>query len=90
MKFSSNLFEFKLFLTVKQSVEEIKSHTIDEDLNDFKKTIILLKSNYEAQLLCGIKSIPDLLKQDKQCCIQKVFPDFKVIQQHHKSNKFHS
>jgi len=66
-------------LNILKSDEELKSHTIDEDLNDFKKSIILLKSNYEAQLICGIKMIPDLLRFDKSTCVLKVFPDFKVI-----------
>lgn len=60
-----------------KSAEEIKCHTIDENLSEFKKTCILLKSNYEAQQIVGMKSLCSLLKQDKQYCMQKIFPILK-------------
>ena len=67
-----NLFYFL------KSVEELRSHTIDEELNDINKCIVLLKSSYEVQLIVGVKMIPFLLKNDKNNCINKVFPQFKV------------
>jgi hypothetical protein len=61
-----------------KSIEELRSHTIDEELNDINKSIVLLKSSYEVQLIVGVKMIPFLLKNDKNNCINKVFPQFKV------------
>ena len=46
------------------------------------KSIFLLKSSYEVQLIVGIKTIPFLLKTDKNNCIHKVFPQFKVEKKH--------
>ena len=63
---------------MKKSVEELRSHTLDEELTDINKAIVLLKSNYEVQLIVGVKMVPFLLKSDKTNCIQKVFPQFKV------------
>lgn len=51
---------------------------IDENLNDFGKTIFLLNSSYEAQIIVGIQNIPILLKTDKPQCIHRIFPKFKV------------
>ncbi|CAF1034388.1 unnamed protein product, partial [Brachionus calyciflorus] len=60
-----------------KSVEELRSHTIDENLNDFGKTIFLLTSSYEAQIIVGISKIPSLLLMDKSQCVHRIFPKFK-------------
>jgi hypothetical protein len=67
-----------IYVFILKSIEELRSHTIDEELNDINKSIVLLKSSYEVQLIVGVKMIPFLLKNDKNNCINKVFPQFKV------------
>lgn len=62
-----------------QSVEEIRSHTIDEDMDPLNKAFVLLKSAYEAQLICGIRMLPELLSTQPDDTIERVFPDFKEV-----------
>ena len=41
-----------------KSAEELKSHTIDDQLNDLNKALLLFKSSYEVQIIVAIKTIP--------------------------------
>lgn len=70
-----------------KSAEELESHTIDEEIDNVSKSIILLKSCYEAQVICGIRMIPEMLYNDADDCIIRVFPDFKEICFHEDLNR---
>ena len=56
----------------------MQSHTIDENLSDLKKAIVMLESNNESRYIVAIQMIPDLLKNDKMNCLDLIFPKFKV------------
>jgi hypothetical protein len=48
-------------------------------LSDLEKVIFLFKSSYEAQLIVGIRLVPNLLRYDRAGCIQKILPLLKVL-----------
>jgi hypothetical protein len=56
----------------------MRSHSIDERLDELTKTLILLQSGYEVQIIVGVKKFADLLQTNKEQCIKKLLPNFIV------------
>ncbi len=50
---------------------------IDDSLSEANKVLLLLESNYEVQLIVGIKKLSNLMRVDKTNGVQKVLP--KII-----------
>ncbi len=75
-----------LYTSIK-SIEEIRSHTLDSDLDPFAKCKILLNSAYEAQIICAVRTLPDLLGLDPEKTQHRILPDFKVTCFHDDLNR---
>ncbi len=78
--------KIQMFVSFKSN-EEIRSHTLDDDLDPFAKCKILLRSAYEAQLICGVRSLPDLLRLDPDKAQHRLLPDFKTTCFHDDLNR---
>lgn len=59
--------------------EEIREHTIPDNLSSVDRTLVMLDSRYDSQRLAGIRSISSLMISDRDETFRRVLPKFKLI-----------
>lgn len=59
--------------------EEIREHTIPDNLSSVDRTLVMLDSRYDTQRLAGIRSISSLMISDRDETFRRVLPKFKLI-----------
>ncbi|CAF4699562.1 unnamed protein product [Rotaria sp. Silwood1] len=70
---------FALFFMHIQTAEEIREHTIPEDLPPVEKTLAMLDSRCDIQRIAGIRSIPSIIISHRDGTFHRVLPKFKLI-----------
>ncbi|CAF2512648.1 unnamed protein product [Rotaria sp. Silwood2] len=68
----------KIAVTTK-TAEEIREHTIPEDLSPVEKTLAMLDSRSDIQRVAGIRSIPSVIISDRNETFHRLLPKFKLI-----------
>ncbi|CAF0929553.1 unnamed protein product [Rotaria sordida] len=68
----------KIAVTTK-TAEEIREHTIQEDLPPVARTLTMLDSRCDIQRGVGIRSIPSVIISDRDETFRRILPIFKLI-----------
>ncbi|CAF1015603.1 unnamed protein product [Adineta steineri] len=62
-----------------KTAEEIREHTIPEDLPPIAKTMAMLDSRSDIQRLAGIRSLSSVIVSDRDKTLQQILPKFQAI-----------
>ncbi|CAM4747455.1 unnamed protein product [Rotaria magnacalcarata] len=72
-------FWFEKIVVTTKTAEEIREHTIAEDLPPVAKTLAMLDSRSDIQRLAGIRSISSVIISDRDETCNRILPKFKAI-----------
>ncbi|CAF3920027.1 unnamed protein product [Rotaria magnacalcarata] len=72
-------FWFEKIVVTTKTAEEIREHTIAEDLPPVAKTLAMLDSRSDIQRLAGIRSISSVIISDRDETCNRILPKFKLL-----------
>lgn len=72
-----------------KTIEEIREHTISEDLTPISRATAMLESKNDLQRLVGLRSIPSLMISDRSETVRRLLPKFKNIVEHSVDSEEH-
>ncbi|UJR30668.1 hypothetical protein I4U23_018192 [Adineta vaga] len=72
-----------------KTAEEIREHTIPENLSPVAKTLAMLDSRSDIQRLAGIRLLSSVINSDQDETFQRILPKFKLIIEQAVENEEH-